>query len=226
MDELLGQAVEIFVRTVCGADDSREELADEVFNIEKILRTAQSAKEFEMTQADFGTTEHLFRLLDKWRHFAAYQLEPRTDVFFGMFLPMVVEERLGIEIEPTLIPQFPLKKPSNNQCDRVDYFAVARRENLGLLIEIKTDMGSQRESQKEYLKRAVKKGMCNVIRDLKKVAEVRNNKQNRKKYYHLLHSLCQMKVITLPKKLEDVMYSENSKGVFDHINGIRLTLMA
>ncbi len=126
-----------------------------------------------MTQATFGTEEHLFELLDKWRHFAAYQLEPRTDVFFGMFLPMVIEERLDVEIEPTLIPQFPLKKPNNNQCDRVDYFAVSKSGDLGLLIEIKTDMGSQRKSQKKYLKKAVKKGMCNVISDLKEVAKAK-----------------------------------------------------
>lgn len=32
---------------------------------------------------------HLFALLDQWRHFPAYQLERRADVFFA------VEEQLG-----------------------------------------------------------------------------------------------------------------------------------
>ena len=134
-----------------------------------------------MTQATEETVEHLFELLDKWRNFAAYQLEPRTDVLFGMFLPIVIKRRLGVEIEPKLVPQFPLKQPSNNQCDRVDYFAVSKSEARGFLIEIKTDMDSRRKGQDKYLKKAVKKGMGEVIRDVKKVAEVRNNKRTRRK---------------------------------------------
>lgn len=175
-----------------------------------------------MTQASVGTEEQIFELLDKWRHFAAYQLEPRTDVFFGMFLPMVIEERLGVEIKPTLVPQFPLKTPSNNNhCYRVDYFAVSKSGEKGFLIEIKTDMGSRRGKQDKYLKKAVKKGMGQILCDVNEVSKVRD-KGNRKKYFHILHALSQIDIITLPENLKEVMYSDQSWGVFDLIDKIEL----
>lgn len=55
--------------------------------------------------------DSLFKLLDNWRLLPSYRLEPRTDVFFGLFLPQALDRHLvprGVEIDPRLIPEFPL----------------------------------------------------------------------------------------------------------------------
>ena len=35
--------------------------------------------------------DRIFDLLDGWRHLPAYQLERRADIFFGLFLPDVLD---------------------------------------------------------------------------------------------------------------------------------------
>ena len=55
--------------------------------------------------------DSLFEHLDNWRYLPSYRLEPRTDVFFGLFLPQALDRHLaprGVRIDPRLIPEFPL----------------------------------------------------------------------------------------------------------------------
>jgi hypothetical protein len=52
--------------------------------------------------------DDIFDKLDDWRHLPAYQLERRADVFFSIYLPELLEERYGFEIEG-LVPEFPLR---------------------------------------------------------------------------------------------------------------------
>ena len=83
----------------------------------------------------------LFGLLDKWRHFPAFPLEARSEVFFAMFLPTVLEHRFKIGIKPQIIPQFPLKKESEdkekdyNLSNKVDFFALSEDRKKGYLID-------------------------------------------------------------------------------------------
>ena len=48
-------------------------------------------------------------------------------------------------MHPRVIPQFPLKKTTNNQSDKVDFLTLSKDGGRAFLVEIKTDMGSRRE---------------------------------------------------------------------------------
>ena len=154
--------------------------------------------------------ESLFRNLDRWRHFAGFPLEARVDALIGLFLPRVIEDTLGVgEIYPTVIPQFPLKKTKNNQSDKVDFLALSTDGGKSFLIEIKTDMGSRREGQHEYLSRARERGMACILSEFKEIAMA---SKSRKKYFHLLSALSEMGLIRMPKELEEMMSRGETRG--------------
>ncbi len=50
-----------------------------------------------------------FCQLNQWRHFPAYQLERRIDVFVALFMPAVFKSHFGLS-PVTVIPEFPLHK--------------------------------------------------------------------------------------------------------------------
>ena len=123
--------------------------------------------------ATHPTMNDFFGLLDKWRHFPAFPLEPRSETLFALFLPMVLRDSksVGVKVKPQVIPQFPLKHDCNNQSDKVDFFALSEDGQRGFLIELKTDMDSRRETQNNYLTRAVEKDMDEILNDLKKIVQ-------------------------------------------------------
>ena len=51
----------------------------------------------------------LFNRMDAWRHFPNYQLERRADIFFALYLPEVLEAKLGFAVRPELAPEFPVR---------------------------------------------------------------------------------------------------------------------
>ncbi len=160
-----------------------------------------------MTESTQPTMETLFKQLDRWRNFAGYPLEARVDAVFSLFLTKVIEDCCGVErMHPQVIPQFPLKKEDNNRSDKVDFFALSKDIKRAFLIELKTDMGSQRKEQNEYLVRASEKGMASILSDFKNVAVASNS---RRKYFHLISALSDMGVLGLPNKLEEkIRYGE------------------
>ena len=162
----------------------------------------------------------LFVLLDKWRHFAAFPLEARSEVLFALFLPTVLEAHFkkdGVKIKPQVIPQFPLKHEGSNQSNNVDFFALSDNGERGFLIELKTDMASIREGQECYLKRAAGKCMADILSDLKEIVQATDEK---KKYYHLLNDLSDLGLIKLPENLEGMIYPGSVRGVNSCIGDI------
>jgi len=114
---------------------------------------------FDMTKSNVAA---LFDCLDAWRNLPAYQLERRADIFFGLFLPLALDHYLkprDISVDPHIIPEFPLGQSDTNRSDKADFFAVSRDRERAFLIELKTDMGSLRDSQEDYLNRAVARGL-------------------------------------------------------------------
>ena len=177
-----------------------------------------------MSQTDQTDIDALLALLNKWRHFASYQLEPRADAIFALFLPVVFEKCLKIEIHPEVIPQFPLKKSShNNEAFRVDFLALSKDGERAFLIELKTDMAARNDDQDKYLKEAMDKGMARILAEFMDVAKAKKDKGNRQKYFHITSGLSELGVFALPCKLEDVMYADVSRGVFDLIDKIKVT---
>ena len=156
----------------------------------------------------------LFGLLDKWRHFPAFPLEPRSEVLFALFLPTIMETCIGVKINPLVIPQFPLKKEGNNQSNNVDFFALSEDGKCGYLIELKTDISSVSEKQKCYLKKARRKGMRAILDEFKTIFEATYEKKYaRQKYFHLAQALSELCLIESQSTLQDAMYPDSSERV-------------
>ena len=164
----------------------------------------------------------IFGLLDNWRHLPAYQLERRADIFFGLFLPDVLNRHLsqwGIAIDPRLVPEFPLKRREDNRSKRADYLALSTDHKHAYLIELKTDSVSLDEDQFGYLNDAVHRGMHELLCDLKCIVKA-TEACKRGKYFHLLKALDDLGLIGLPPPLEERIFSSSGgpyKRIVDEI---------
>lgn len=173
-----------------------------------------------ITQPDMAV---LFDLLDGWRHLPSYRLEPRADAMFGLFMPDALDRHLaprGITVNPLLIPEFPLGQDDTRRSDKADFFAVSRDRRHAFLVELKTDMNSLRDTQEDYLHRAVERGMASLLCDIRSMAKTKNSRA-RRKYFHLLKAVAELELMILPVELEDRIY-DSSQGVYDCIDRIRL----
>ena len=76
----------------------------------------------------------LFDLLDQWRHFPAYQLERRADIFFALYLPGIIEHALGVKVDARVIPEFPIRKEHSRRSTKVDYLALSEDRSSAFLM--------------------------------------------------------------------------------------------
>lgn len=134
-----------------------------------------------------------FATLKNWKRLPAYKAEPRVDSLVGHFLPRLLGDLLGIEVV-ALIPELPLRKGTlcvefegtvhAERSWKVDFLAVGPDRNW--LIEFKTDSGSRRDVQDDYLRDAVRVGTGAVVDGIVRIASVSPYKR---KYAHLLGTL-------------------------------------
>ncbi|MDL2262760.1 hypothetical protein LJC11_04580 [Bacteroidales bacterium OttesenSCG-928-I21] len=136
----------------------------------------------------------LFTLLDEWRNLPAYQLERRADIFFALYLPKIMKQKFGVDIEH-IIPEFPVRKGTvnsgekleyQNRSFKIDYVAVSEKTNTVYLIELKTDDTSRREKQDQDLNSAKNANITNLIDGVLKICQATSSK---KKYENLLSLL-------------------------------------
>lgn len=168
----------------------------------------------------------VLRQLDEWRHLPAYQLERRVDIFFGMFLPKVIERRFGVRVDE-VIPEFPLHKgelgiSDDNRSINVDFavFSSSEGPKRIFLVELKTDINSLDPRQLENMKRVRKSGkmLCGV----KRVARA-SASQHKCKYAHLIWRLVELECLDLSsdahfkefEKMERHEEGPQLKPVFD-----------
>ena len=173
-----------------------------------------------MTHPDIAT---LFDLLDQWRHLPSYRLEPRADAVFGLFLPHALDRHLAsreIAVDPRIIPEFPLGQGDTKRSNKADFFAVSRNRKHAFLVELKTDMGSLRDTQENYLSRAVERGLAAVLRDIRSMAKARNP-QARRKYFHLVKAIAELDLMIPPRELQNRIY-DSPRGVYGYIDRIRI----
>jgi hypothetical protein len=135
--------------------------------------------------------DDIFDQLDAWRHYPAYQLERRADIFFAAYLPDILAHRFGVPIEG-VVPEFPIRLGTIhpgadvNQSFKVDYLAKARGRDSVMLVELKTDPESRREKQDQYLRLAKQAGLVSLLEG---VLQIYGTTNSRKKYRHLLSGL-------------------------------------
>lgn len=156
------------------------------------------------------SAEHLFDLLDQWRHLPDYQLERRADIFFAAFLPRFLSARLKLDIRPSLVPEFPVRigtidpaTPSNQSC-KIDYLALDASGRHAVFIELKTDSSSRRDKQDRYLLAAKNVGLPALLDGVLKIVCASSHKH---KYCRLLRLLEQHRLIALPPNLDDALNS-------------------
>ena len=117
--------------------------------------------------------DKVFDQLDQWRHLPKYQLERRADIYFAMFLPIVLQKHFNTEFKNTIIPEFPLKK-DNYQSQNADYFALSADCKRALLVELKTDVGSLDDDQFDYyLRRRRRQENGKILDELKSIVTCR-----------------------------------------------------
>jgi len=167
--------------------------------------------------------DRVFDLLDRWRHFPAYQLERRADIFFAPYLAGVVGEALGVEMDERVVPEFPLRlgalfDDGSNQSVKVDYLILAKDRSRAVLVELKTDMASRRDRQDELMRRACEVGMRQLLEG---VIQIAPKSAEMEKYGHLLVELRALGLLDVPEELETSLYPQRKRGVTALLRQVR-----
>ncbi|MCG8606515.1 hypothetical protein MJD09_16215, partial [bacterium] len=129
-----------------------------------------------------------------------YKLEVRIDSLVGFALPKVIEQTRGLQTR-IIIPELPIRlgtvhpeHEGKNFADRsykLDFY-IRTRCGQNLFIEFKSDSGSRREKQDDYLLLAAKFKMKAIIEGILRISRVTSFK---KKYAHLLKKLREVELI-------------------------------
>lgn len=169
--------------------------------------------------------DEVFDLLDRWRHLPAYQLERRADIYFALYLREVLEAELGVELDPRLIPELPIRRDlvfpetPSKQSVKVDYAAFERGHGRVWFVELKTDAGSRRDAQDTYLERAKALGFRAIAEGLRDILQATNAPQ---KYFHLATAMADHGVFELPEGLETYVHPTPRRGLTRELQKIRV----
>ena len=172
----------------------------------------------------------LFDRMDSWRHLPKYQLERRADLFFSLYLPEVLTERLGIPFITDLIPEFPLRKQTLGRTDHgdatynVDYLALSASLDQAILVELKTDERSRQKEQDEYLAAAQRVGLPALLSGLIETFRAKGMESDiRHKYYRLLGTLDRIGILGIPQSLRDIMQKDRLQGLTKASYDVKIT---
>ena len=150
--------------------------------------------------------DEYFATLEDWKKLPAYKLETRIDSLVGFALPRVLESMHGLQTR-IIVPELPLrlgtvnpKLADKSYADRsykVDFY-IRTKCGRNLFIEFKSDSGSRRQKQDDYLQCASNLKMDQVLGGILQIAGVSTFKE---KYGHLLGKLRQASLIDETKPL-------------------------
>jgi hypothetical protein len=161
-----------------------------------------------------------FRRLDRWRHLPAYRLEPRVDALLSLYLRGILEERTGQALDETILPELPLRLGTlwggdterPNLAYHVDFALFARDRSIVYLVEVKTDLGSRREEQDDYLRQAAALDFREIVDGILQIS-VATSSSNIQKYVHLLAALERLGFVRCPPALRAHTYPQVRQGV-------------
>ena len=139
-------------------------------------------------------------MLENWKKLPAYRLETRIDSLFGFAVPKLIENIYGYQTK-IVIPELPIRlatiHPEHentnfaNRSYKVDFY-VRTENKKNLFIEFKSDSGSRRENQDDYLMLSQKFGMKAIIEGILKLYSATSY---RSKYKYLLDKLIGANII-------------------------------
>jgi len=161
--------------------------------------------------------EEYFSTLEDWKLLPAYKLETRIDSMVGFAIPRIFERLYNKKVE-VLIPEFPIRlgsvrteleqKSYANRSYKVDFY-LRTKVMTNIFVEFKSDSGSKRESQDNYLLLSRKIGMRGILEGILKINQATTYKQ---KYSHLLGKLRTAELlnesndILIPNEPIEIMY--------------------
>lgn len=141
-----------------------------------------------------SSVQSYFSVLRDWKRLPAYRAESRVDSIVGFALPELLLHNRNERVT-LVIPELPLRigsvqpqhegKSFSNKSYKVDFF-VMTEGGKNYLVEFKTDSGSRREKQDDYLDSARKIGLGAVVEGILKLYQATTYK---KKYRYLLTKL-------------------------------------
>lgn len=139
-------------------------------------------------------------MLEDWKKLPAYKLETRIDSMVGFALPHILESSLDLHSD-LIIPELPIRlgtihrkyanKPFADRSYKVDFY-VRTKCGQNLFIEFKSDSGSRRVKQDDYLILSRKAKMKAILQGIIKISEVTSYKV---KYAYLLNKLLKANLI-------------------------------
>ena len=145
---------------------------------------------------------------------------------FSVYLARIVEEFTGVPIEDEFLPEFPLKRdliwpePQTDKSVKVDYVLFAKDRSRVVFVELKTDSGSRREAQDDYLNRAKELGFRKIVEGVRSIVLKTNAHQ---KYHHLTFALARLGYLTLPADLKGFIHPEPRRGLVERLEKIAVT---
>lgn len=168
----------------------------------------------------------LFDRMDEWRHFPNYQLERRADIFFSLYLPEVLEAKLGFPMRLEFAPEFPVRIGTiyphiqTDKSYKIDYLALSATGTESVFVELKTEGASRRESQDKYLLASQRVGLPALLEGLCAIFRATNAKR---KYFAMMLYLERMGLLQMPPDLTEIMAGQSLQGATAASAGIVIT---
>lgn len=150
----------------------------------------------------------LFSRMDRWRHLPNYQLERRADLFFSLYLPEVLEAKLGFPVADQIIPEFPVRigtiypEIPIDKSYKIDYVAISADATKAILVELKTEGQSRRGNQDKYLIASREAGFRALLAG---VLDIYRATYYKRKYFALLELLESIGQLRIPAELTQIM---------------------
>jgi len=167
----------------------------------------------------------LFDRMDEWRHLPNYQLERRADLFFSLYLPEVLEARLGFPVSEKIVPEFPVRigtifpRARTNKSYKIDYVALSADGDKAILVELKTEGLSRRESQDKYLLASREAGFRALLEGVLDIFRATGAKR---KYFRLLSLLESVGQLRIPGEMKEAMSLPDLRGATEASRAIEI----
>ena len=159
----------------------------------------------------------VFDRMDAWRHLPKYQLERRSDLFFSLYLPEVLEAKLDFPVDHRVVPEFPVRKATihaylrGDDCCNIDYLALSATGSESVFVELKTDQASRRVQQDDYLLKAQQVGLPALLKGICSIFRA-TTKPYRPKWFALIRHLEEIGLLQIPVGLNDIMAGQSHRG--------------
>ncbi|MBD3251053.1 hypothetical protein GF380_01075 [Candidatus Uhrbacteria bacterium] len=171
----------------------------------------------------------LFNRMDAWRHLPNYQLERRADLFFSLYLPEVLEAKLGFPVAQGIVPEFPVRIGTIypdipiDKSYKIDYVAMSADADKAILVELKTEGLSRRDNQDKYLLASREAGFPALLGGVLDIFRATNSKR---KYFALLEHMESMGLLRIPMEMKEIMSLPSLQGVTEASHSIEITTTA